>query len=338
MRERSMRERSTTITLDRFLVEQQRKFPQATGRFTRFMGQVGIAAKVISNQMRRASLDGLLGKTGETNVQGEEVKPLDRLGNEVFVEAFEYVDIVGMLVSEEMSEAKPLASGNLQSGYAVMIDPIDGSSNLDVNGVIGSIFAVHDIVQDESVEASCLQRGSEQIAAGYVMYGSSTVLVYTAGHGVHSFVLDETIGEFVLERQDIKMPRKGNVFSANLGNYHLWNDGARHFTDEMMKPDNGPYSLRYSGSLLADLHAILSRGGIYYYPEDRHHPEGKLRLLYECAPLAMIAEGAGGAATSGRGRIMDIDPEGIHQRTPFAVGSQHEVSRYETAYRQARDT
>lgn len=319
------------ITLNRFLVERQKRYPGATGKFTRFMGQVGTAAKIISNHMRRAALDGLLGQTGERNVQGEEVKRLDQIGNQIFVEAFEYVDIVGMLVSEEMSEAKLLTSTDDNSGYIVMVDPVDGSSNIDVNGIIGSIFSVHDI--SGSFGDSLLQKGSEQIAAGYVMYGPATVLVYTAGRGVHSFVLDQEIGEFILIQQDIQMPEWGKTFSANLGNYHLWPQPVQDFTDRLMAIEQGPYSLRYSGALLADLHRILFQGGIYYYPQDLNSPQGKLRLLYECAPLAMIAERAGGAATSGLSRIMEIDPKDIHQRTPFAIGSKAEVELYEACFR-----
>ncbi|MDQ3398982.1 MAG: fructose-1,6-bisphosphatase, partial [Deinococcota bacterium] len=217
--------------------------------------------------------------------------------------------------------------------YIVMVDPIDGSSNIDVNGVIGSIFAVHDI--SGSIDESLLQRGSEQIAAGYVMYGPATMLVYTTGRGVHSFVLDQEIGEFILDQQDIRMPERGTVFSANLGNYTLWPQPVRIFTDRLMDVGEGPYALRYSGALLADLHRVLFQGGIYYYPQDTRAPEGKLRLLYECAPLAMLAEQAGGAATTGWGRIMDIDPSDIHQRTPFAVGSKYEVALYERCVREA---
>lgn len=327
---RSTPEDKKRVTLNRFLVSRQKRHPNATGHFTRFMGQVGTAAKIIANHMRRAALEGLLGRTGEQNIQGEEVKKLDQIGNEIFVEAFEYVDIVGMLVSEEMSEAKLLSAEDDTEGYIVMVDPIDGSSNIDVNGIIGSIFAVHDI--SGSIEESLLQRGSEQVAAGYIMYGPATMLVYTDGNGVHSFVLDQEIGEFVLDRQDIRMPQRGTEFSANVGNYNLWLPGTRAFTDRLMSPEYGPYALRYSGALLAELHRILARGGVFYYPQDANAPEGKLRLLYECAPLAMIAEQAGGAASDGRRRITGIDPRDIHQRTPFVVGSQHEVALYESFF------
>ena len=229
---------SKYITLNRYLVERQRDYPEATGRFTSFMGQIGTVAKIISNYMRRASLDGLLGTTGEQNVQGENVKKLDELGNSVFVEAFEYVDIVGMLVSEEMSEARAFKEQEASSGYAIMVDPVDGSSNIDTNGIIGSIFAVHDI--EGSLEDSLKQRGSEQVAAGYIMYGPATTLVYTARDGVHSFVLDQEIGEFILVDSDVRMPEQGDTFSANLGRYVLWHPPAKRFTDHFMNRDNRP--------------------------------------------------------------------------------------------------
>jgi fructose-1,6-bisphosphatase I len=320
------------MTLNRFLVERQRQHPGASGRFTRFMGQIGTVAKIISNYMRRAAIEGLIGQTGEDNVQGERVKILDDLGNRVFVEAFEYVDMVGTVVSEEMESARTFAdTSNIQeTGYAVMVDPVDGSSNIDINGIIGSIFSVHDIIG--SVEESCQQKGSEQIAAGYMIYGPSTILVYTAGAGVHSFVLDHTIGEFVLMHTDITMPVRGSIFSANLGNYNNWYADAQTYTNYFMavdKADQRPYSLRYSGALLADLHQILHRGGVYYYPAETNRPEGKLRLLYECAPLAMIAEQAGGAASDGKRHIMNIEPQDIHQRSPLFIGSKHEVALFE---------
>jgi fructose-1,6-bisphosphatase I len=320
-----------TITLNRFLVERQKDFPGSSGRFTRFMGQIGTAGKIIANYLHRAILEGLTGYDGTVNVQGEKQEKLDRLGNEVFIEAFEYVDLVGMLVSEEMSEPRRLVPKGNSYGYALMIDPIDGSSNLDVNGVVGTIFSVHRLTGE--VEDSLLQKGRDQIAAGYLMYGPATLLVYTSGSGVHSFVLDREIGEFVLDQADIRIPEKGSVFAADLGNYGLWPAPAQAFCDHFTK--GGAYSLRYSGALLADLHNLLSRGGVYFYPESKEQPDGKLRLLYECNPLAMVIEQAGGAASSGRGHILDIDPREIHQRTPIALGSKHEVALFEEFHRQA---
>ena len=320
--------RDKTMTLDRFLVERQHRYPEATGRFTRMMAQVGTAAKIISSHMRRAALEGLLGSAGRENVQGEQVKLLDEIGHRVFLEAFEYVDIVGVLVSEEMSDIAHFSDG-AESAYAVMVDPVDGSSNIDVNGIIGSIFSIHALTGD-TVEESCLKPGREQVAAGYVMYGPSTVLVYTARDGVHSFILDPNIGEFVLQEPNVRIPHSGGMFSANLGYLRSWSEGVREVTDAFI--DEG-MSQRYSGALLADLHAILHRGGVYYYPATADQPEGKLRLLYECNPLALIAEQAGGAATDGTADILELEPNEIHQRIPLFIGSREHVERFRAALR-----
>lgn len=317
-----------TITLDRFLVERQRQFPTASGDFTRFMTQIGTIGKIISNQMRHAALNDLTGTTGETNVQGESVKQLDIIGNDAFIEALEYVDIVSMLVSEEMEEPRSLESASSGLGYAVMVDPIDGSTNVDVNGIIGSIFSVHDIdlATKYSKDDALNHKGRDQVAAGYIMYGPATILVYTAQDGVHSFILNNEVGEFILYKTNIKMPERGKVFSANLGYYSQWRESTRAYSDTFMQENE--YSLRYSGALLADFHHILHQGGVFYYPSTTKQPEGKLRLLYECAPLALIAEQAGGIASSGNENILDIQPTEIHQRTPFIVGSQYEMNEF----------
>jgi fructose-1,6-bisphosphatase I len=318
------------ITLHRFLVQRQQAHHDASGELTKVMDQVGVVAKIISSYMRRAALEGLLGLTSEINVQGEKVKKLDKLGNAIFVESFEYVDIIGALVSEELDEPMVLCSGGDGGKYVVLVDPIDGSSNLDVDCVIGSIFSIRNLMG--SIEESILQKGTRQVAAGYIMYGTSTLLVYTAGDGLHSFVLDEQIGEFVLDHDNLRMPERGKILSANFGNYTKWNASVRGFIDTMTTKETHGYSLRYSGALVADLHQILHKGGIYFYPEDDKRPNGKLRLLYECAPLAMVAEQAGGGATTGKRRVLDIEPESVHQRIPFAIGTAHEVKEYEKAH------
>ena len=314
------------MTLDRFLVQGQQRHPGASGELTRVMVQMGVVAKIISSYMRRAALEGLKGYTGEVNVQGEDVKKLDALGDSVFTEAFEYVDIVGALVSEEQDEPRRISSDKRREKYVVLVDPIDGSSNLDVGCVIGSIFSVRRL--KGSIEESILQKGSEQIAAGYILYGPSVLLVYSAGDGLHSFVLDEQIGEFVLDHENIQMPDKGKIISANFGNYFTWKEPAKTFYDSLMGEDFR-HSLRYSGALVADLHQILHYGGIYVYPADDRWKNGKLRLMYECAPLAMIAEQAGGGATTGAERVMDICPDDPHQRIPFAIGSRYEIQKYD---------
>jgi fructose-1,6-bisphosphatase I len=321
------------MTLNRFLVQRQRVYPGAAGELTRVMDQVGTVGKIISSYMRRAALETLTGLTGNVNVQGEQVRRLDEVGNTIFVEAFEYVDIVGAIVSEEMDQPLVIASNGAPGTYVVLVDPIDGSSNLDVDCVIGSIFSVRSL--KNSVEESILRKGADQVAAGYIMYGTSTILVYTAGDGVHSFVLDEEIGEFVLDHDNVCMPDRGKTMASNFGNYGIWSEPARRFADSLATDENDRYVLRYSGALVADLHQILHRGGIYFYPEDITRPKGKLRLLYECAPLALIAEQAGGGATTGKTRVSDVQPESVHQRIPFAIGSKYEIDRYEEAYRGA---
>jgi len=319
------------MTLDRFLVQRQRAHPGAGGEMTRVMGQFGTVGKIISSDMRRAALERLTGLTGDINVQGEKVRKLDEVGNAIFVEAFEYVDLVGAIVSEEMAEPLVIASGGTPGKYVVLVDPIDGSSNLDVDCVVGSIFSIRSL--KGTVEESILQKGGAQIAAGYLMYGTSTVLVYTAGDGVHTFVLDEGIGEFVLDHENVRMPERGSTMASNFGNYGIWGEPTRKFVDALGAEGKDRYSLRYSGALVADLHQILHRGGIYFYPEDTNKPKGKLRLLYECAPLSMIAEQAGGGATTGREKVSDIQPQSVHQRIPFAIGSRYEIEKYEEAYR-----
>jgi fructose-1,6-bisphosphatase I len=322
--------RKKSLTFDRFLVQRQQGHPDASGELTRVLYQIGVVAKIISSYMRRAAIEGLLGYTGEVNVQGEEVKKLDEMGNAAFVDAFEYVDIVGAIVSEEMEQPMIVSSDSDRGKYVVLVDPIDGSSNLDVDCNVGSIFSIRSF--SGSLKDSILRKGTAQIAAGYILYGSAVLLVYSAGDGVHSFALDEQIGEFVLDHENLQMPAHGKIISANFANYSRWAQAAREFYSSVTAEAENRYSLRYSGALIADLHQILHNGGIYFYPQDDQRPHGKLRLLYECAPLAMIAEQAGGAGTTGKMRVIDIRPEDIHQRVPFAIGSRREVQKYENAF------
>ncbi len=318
------------ITLDRFLVQRQHTRPEASGELTRVLVQLGTVAKIIASFIGRSSLEGLKGATGETNVQGEKVKKMDSLGNDAFVDAFEYVDIVGAIVSEEMDNPKILHSDKDREKYVVLIDPIDGSSNLAADCPIGSIFSVRRLA--DSVDTTILQAGTQQVAAGYILYSTAVLMLYSAGDGVHSFVLDEEIGEFILDHESIRIPERGRIISANFANRAHWRHAPHAFTEALFSDPDHDYSLRYSGALVADLHQILHYGGLYFYPEDDQRPQGKLRLLYECAPLAMIAEQAGGGATTGTERIMDIAPENIHQRVPFAIGGSYEIERYRDAY------
>jgi fructose-1,6-bisphosphatase I len=318
------------ITLTHYLAQQQQLYPEASGELTRVILQLSTVAKIIASYARRAALLGIKGITGETNIQGEEVKQMDSLSNTAFMEAFEYVDLVGAIVSEEMDDPLILHAKNDQAKYVVLVDPLDGSSNMEVDCLTGSIFSIRAFRGSRNEDI--LEEGGHQVGAGYIMYGASILFVYTFGDGVHSFVLDESIGEFVLDHANIRMPQRGKIISANFGNRENWIEPARTFTDSLLSDPEKSYSLRYSGALVADLHQILHRGGIYYYPEDQKRPLGKLRLLYECAPLAMIAEQAGGGATTGKTPVMSICPDNIHQRIPFAIGSMQEIKEYEKAY------
>ena len=333
----------TPITLTRHIIEEQAGEPAATGEFAAIMAQFALAAKMIARDMSHAGLIDVLGLSGETNIQGEEAQKLDQKANDSFVRAFEYSGSVRTLISEEME--KPLhVGGQLPAGarrgnYALFFDPLDGSSNVDVNGVVGSIFSVHRVADHASTvpDAELLKPGAEQVAAGYVLYGPSTVLVYTRGAGVHQFTLDPGIGEFVLSNDCLKMPSRGKIFSANEGNYNKWSPGVRRFIGHLQEKDGAtgrPYSSRYSGCLVADVHRLLTVGGVYLYPSEEGKAEGKLRLMYEAAPLALIIEQAGGSASTGAERILDVRPTRLHQRVPLFIGSREDVRLLEEFMRE----
>ena len=320
------------ITLTRFIIERQAQHPGATGEFSTLLSQIATAAKVIANEMRRAGLVDILGLTGEINVQGEAVRKLDEFANSVFLSVMEYSQLVCEIVSEEMEGAVRLSQSCRGRKYSLFLDPLDGSSNIDINGTVGTIFAIHrrrDEMMDETPEADLLQRGSAQIAAGYVMYGPSTILVYTTGEGVHGFTLDPGIGEFILSHENIRMPVRGKTYAINVGNRSTWFSWTHRFIEYLSEMDattGRPYSLRYVGSLVADFHRTLLQGGVYIYPDDERNPDGKLRLLYECAPLAFVAEQAGGRASTGTQRVLDIRPTQLHQRSPLIIGSAGDVA------------
>ena len=322
------------ITLTRHIIEEQAGEPATTGEFAAIMAQFALAAKLIARDMSHAGLIDVLGVTGDVNVQGEAVQKLDQKANESFIRAFEYSGSVRTLISEEME--KPLhVGGQLPTGmrhgnYALFFDPLDGSSNVDVNGVVGSIFSVHRVSDGSGPvpDSDLLKIGAEQVAAGYALYGPSTVLVYTRGTGVHQFTLDPGIGEFVLSSDCLKMPARGKVYSANEGNCRKWSPQMQRFIaylQERDPPTRRPYSSRYSGCLVADVHRLLTTGGIYLYPSEEGKMEGKLRLMYEAAPLAFIVEQAGGTASSGIQRISQIRPTRLHQRVPLIIGSREDV-------------
>lgn len=320
------------ITLTRFIIERQAQHPGATGEFSTLLSQIATAAKVIANEMMRAGLVDILGLTGEINVQGEAVRKLDEFANSVFLSVMEYSQLVCEIVSEEMEGAVRLSQSCRGRKYSLFLDPLDGSSNIDINGTVGTIFAIHrrrDEMMDETPEEDLLQRGSAQIAAGYVMYGPSTILVYTTGEGVHGFTLDPGIGEFILSHENIRMPVRGKTYAINVGNRSTWFSWTHRFIEYLSEMDattGRPYSLRYVGSLVADFHRTLLQGGVYIYPDDERNPDGKLRLLYECAPLAFVAEQAGGCASTGTQRVLDIRPTQLHQRSPLIIGSTGDVA------------
>lgn len=323
------------MRLHRYLFESERFFPEATGELSALLSQLGLAGKRISRVLSAAGLIDVLGASGEVNVQGEQQQKLDALANEIFLDAFAYGQLVPLIVTEEMDLPAHLPENTQAGKYIVFLDPLDGSSNLDVNGGVGSIFSVRLLTKSGSVssEAELMSRISrEQVVAGYFSYGPSTSLVYTAkgNPGVHIFTLDPGIGEFLLSKPDVRIPERGPYYGANEGAIQEWEAGARLFVEWVQQRDPAtgrPYSTRYSGALVSDFHRILLKGGIYMYPATKTRPRGKIRLMYEAAPLAAVAEAAGGAASDGHQRILDIVPEENHQRTPIFLGSRADVKR-----------
>lgn len=323
------------ITLTRHILMQQRAHPRATGELSALLTQIGVAAKIIVREANRAGLGDMLGVTGKINVQAEEVKKLDEYANQTFINVFGYSGLVCTLVSEEMEKPRHLTENCAKGRYLLYFDPLDGSSNIDINGPIGTIFSIHHRLDGEShgTDKELLRPGSEQVAGGYVLYGPSTIMVYAAGQGVHGFTLDPSIGEFLLTHENLRIPARGNIYSINEGNHRFWPPEIKRFVDHIKTPDRAtgrPYSLRYVGALVADFHRTLLQGGIYLYPGDQKNQDGKLRLLYEADPLAFIMEQAGGKAGTGRERILDIRPKALHQRVPLMIGSAEEVALAES--------
>jgi fructose-1,6-bisphosphatase I len=321
------------ISLSRHLAEQGRHIGDPARELPTLILEMGYAAKLLAREIRRAALVGKLGLVGEKNPTGDTQKKLDVYSNEVVVEAFTNSGLVAAIVSEEMEELRTISCSD-EAEYLLCVDPLDGSSNTDINGAVGTIFSFY----RREVTGACvdcegeLREGAGLVAAGYVLYGPSTVLVYSIGDTVDAFTLDHDVGEFMLSHADIRCPARGSYYSANLGRYHDWEPNVRGFADYVIERDTAsgrPYSLRYSGALAADLHRSLLEGGIYLYPADERNPEGKLRFLYECAPLAFVVESAGGRASTGRQRILDLRPQSLHQRAPLAIGSSDEVELFE---------
>jgi fructose-1,6-bisphosphatase I len=323
------------VTIERHIIEAEREFPEATGAFSNILYDLAFSAKMIAREVRRAGLADVLGLTGEVNVQGEEVRKLDEFANEVIFKALDHTGHLCGMASEEVEDFIPIPDRFPTGKYCVLFDPLDGSSNIDANVSVGTIFSVHRKVSDHDRGCvdDCLQPGTRQVAAGYIVYGSSTMLVYTTGNGVHGFTLEPSIGEFLLSHPNIRIPTPGQrIYSVNEGNYSIWSDEQRRLVDHLKGADGEnpkPFSSRYIGSLVADFHRNLLYGGMFMYPADTKCPQGKLRLLYEAAPLAMIAEHAGGRASTGEQRVMEIVPTSLHERTPLFIGSAEYVEMAE---------
>ncbi len=318
-------------TLGQFIIEKQADFPYAKGELSRLLRDIGIASKIVNREVSKAGLVEILGETGETNVQGEKVKKLDVFANEQFIAAFKAGGEVCAIASEENDDIIPIDS-EISKGakYVIAMDPLDGSSNIDVNVSVGTIFSIYrrKSLSGPGTIEDFMQRGTEQVAAGYVIYGSSCMLVYTTGKGVNGFTLDPSIGEFCLSHPNMETAKDGLIYSINEGNYLHFPDGVKKYIKYCQEEDKvtkRPYSSRYIGSGVADIHRNLINGGIYIYPTTTKSPNGKLRLLYECNPLAYILEQSGGKATNGEKRIMEIDITELHQRTPLFIGSANMV-------------
>jgi fructose-1,6-bisphosphatase I len=318
------------ITVSRHILDSQRLHPEATGALSSLLAELIVAAKTISAEVNMAGLADILGMSGKTNIQGEEVQKLDEFANNTIKRRMARSGFLCVMTSEEEDDIIPVAEG-YEGKYTLAFDPLDGSSNIDVNVNIGTIFSIHHCRtrSGQGSKADLLQKGREQVAAGYIVYGSSTMLVYTTVDGVHGFTLDPSVGEFYLSHPNIEIPARSKYYSANEGNSCRWHDGMRRYIDHLKEEDREsgrPYSARYIGSLVADFHRNLIAGGIFLYPRDKKNPEGKLRLLYEAAPLAFIAEKAGGRAITDEGRdILDIEPTSLHQRVPLIIGSKRDV-------------
>ncbi|MBS1742898.1 MAG: class 1 fructose-bisphosphatase [Bacteroidetes bacterium] len=324
-------------TLDEFTIQQLRDFPKATGELSSLLRDMGLAAKRVHVEVNKAGLVDILGDAGTTNVQGEEVKKLDVYANNQFMGVLRHGISCAGIGSEELDDVVVFDDEiSNQSKYVCLFDPLDGSSNIDVNVSIGTIFSVYRRVSELGKPATredFLQPGTKQVAAGYMIYGSSTMMVYATRRGVNGFTLDQSIGEFTLSHPDIKCPDKGKIYSVNHGNFFQYDEPVRKYINVCQtkdKTNGGPYTQRYIGSMVADVHRNLIKGGIFMYPGTTDKPKGKLRLMYECNPFAYIAEIAGGKATNGKQRILDIQPTDVHQRTPMFIGSKLMMEELET--------
>ncbi len=334
---------NSVVTIERHIIDQEREHPEATGAFSNLLYDIALAAKMIAREVRMAGLVDILGAAGQRNASGDEVKKLDVWAHEAMFKALDHTGHLCCMASEESESFMAIPEQFPVGDYALVYDPLDGSSNIDANVSIGTIWSIHRKVSSHprGCEEDCVQIGRKQVAAGYVLYGSATMLVYTTGAGVHGFTLDPSIGEFLLSHPNIKLPQNPQrIYSTNEGNYVNWSNGQRQYVDYLKGVDGRnqkPFSARYIGSLVADLHRTLLYGGIFMYPGDANNPRGKLRLLYEAAPLGLITEQAGGRASDGENDILDIPPTNLHDRTPLYLGNKEfvdEAERFLAADRQ----
>lgn len=322
-------------TLGEFIIENQSEFAYSSGELSRLINSIRLAAKVVNHEVNKAGLVDITGAVGETNVQGEDQQKLDVYANEKFIQTLTNREIVCGIASEENDDFITIEGCNKdhKNKYVVLMDPLDGSSNIDVNVSVGTIFSIYRRVTPVGTPVQLedfLQPGNKQVAAGYIVYGTSTMLVYTTGHGVNGFTLNPALGSWYLSHPDMKYPENGHIYSVNEGNYVHFPQGVKDYIKYCQEEkDDRPYTSRYIGSLVSDFHRNMIKGGIYFYPTSSKAPNGKLRLLYECNPMAFIAEQAGGKASDGFNRILDIEPQELHQRVPFFCGSRSMVEKAE---------
>jgi fructose-1,6-bisphosphatase I len=327
------------ITIERHILEEQSSFPEATGTLTALLYDIALAGKIIASRTNRAGLTEILGRTGDTNVQGEQVQKLDRFADTTFFRMNDHTGRVALMASEEHADVLPIPDKYPTGKYILLYDPLDGSSNIDYNICLGTIFSIYrKITAGRGSLEDCLQKGREIVAAGYLLYGTSTMLVYSTGRGVNGFTLDPAVGEFLLSHPNIRIPEPPVYYSVNQGNQAYWSKGVQEYTAWLQGRQAGPKSLsaRYVGSLVADFHRNILSGGVFYYPADSRDPgktHGKLRLLYEAIPLAFLAEQAGGCSSDGARNILDIQPQTLHERTPFFVGNRGLVEQAEAFIR-----
>ena len=336
-----MKEEKSLPTLGEFIIEKQRDFRYSTGELSRLISYLQIASKMVNRAINKAGIANVLGAVGNQNVQGEEQQKLDVIANETFIKSLSQREVVCGIASEENDTFIEIKNGENSelSKYVVLIDPLDGSSNIDVNVSVGTIFSIYRRITPEGTPVQLedfLQKGVNQVAAGYIVYGSSTMLVYTTGKGVNGFTLDPSLGSYYLSHPDMKFPEKGKIYSINEGNYIKFPQGVKDYIKFCQEEkDDRPYTSRYIGSLVSDFHRNMIKGGIYMYPSTSQSPNGKLRLLYECNPMAFLTE-QGGKASNGFQRILELEPTELHQRTPFFCGSSSMVDTIEEFMRKAK--